>query len=102
MMRIDEDDVKDALDVLLDKKRAFQVAFGGPSGQLVLKDFMRFCRVTSPPWGSTPEETARYVGRNEVWHRIMQFIGYTPEELLELFTGGQVKVIKHEEEESDE
>ncbi|MGE3283781.1 MAG: hypothetical protein AB7H90_03275 [Alphaproteobacteria bacterium] len=70
-----------------DRKRAYQVAFRSPSGAIVLNDLAKFCRATSPTWGSTPEETARYVGRNEVWHRIMQHLNLTEDELFATYGG---------------
>jgi hypothetical protein len=82
-----------------DRRRAYQYAFRSPSGAIVLQDLAKFCRATSPPWGSTAEETARYVGRNEVWHRILQHLNLSEEELFALVTENRYPIHVEENEE---
>lgn len=89
--------VKRTLDYLLDRKRSYQFVFRSPSGAAVLRDLAKFCRATSPPWGSTPGETARLVGRNEVFHRIIQHMNLSPEELFQVYTENRYPIIKVEE-----
>ena len=68
-----------------------------PDGAEVLRDLAKFCRAFEPCWGSTSEETARYIGRNEVWHRIMEYMHNTPEELYDM-RGGKYPLQQLEEE----
>ena len=74
-------------DALVRRQRAYWFIFKTPTGSEVLRDLAKFCRAFEPCWGSSPEETARYIGRNEVWHRIMQHMNLTPEELYDLYGG---------------
>lgn len=89
--------VKETLFGLGQRKQAYQLVFRSPAGAKVLLDLQQFCRATSPPWGSNPQETARLVGRNEVWHRIMQHLNLTPEELYNTY-GGQFPIVQAESE----
>lgn len=89
--------VRDTFTLLRDRKRAYQFSFRSPSGALVLRDLAKFCRATSPPWGSTPEDTARYVGRNEVWHRIIEHLNLSEDELFQLYTDNKFPVLRVEE-----
>lgn len=91
--------VRHTLDFIFDRKRAYQLVFRSPSGAIVLRDMAKFCRATSPPWGASPEETARYVGRNEVWHRIIEHLNLSPEELFQLYTEHRFPIIRVEENE---
>jgi hypothetical protein len=66
--------------------RAFRVGKRVPSDDLMLGDLARFCRVIDTPFGTTPEETARYVGRLEVFRRITQHVYLPMDELYRLYT----------------
>lgn len=87
--------VKETLFALGQRKQAYQLAFRSPHGQTVLRDLAKFCRATTPPWGSNPQETARLVGRNEVWQRIMQHLNLTEAELYNTY-GGQYPIAQTE------
>jgi hypothetical protein len=89
--------IRNTFDFLRDRKRAYQLVFRSPSGAIVLRDMAAFCRATSPPWGTSPEDTARYVGRNEVWHRIMQHLNLSEDELFQLYTENKYPVVRVEE-----
>lgn len=87
---------------VFDRKRAYQLVFRNPSGRIVLEDLAGFCRADptkSPPWGTTPEDTARYVGRLEVYHRIVQHLNLSPEELFQLVTENRFPVMRVEADE---
>lgn len=84
------------LEALTFRQRSYQQVFGAekpeaimrtPVAREMLVDLAKFCRAFEPVWGTTPEDTARLIGRNEVWHRIMQHAKFTPEELYEMYGG---------------
>lgn len=58
-----------------------------PQADMMLADLARFCRATgAPPWGTTPEDTARYVGRLEVFRRITEHLHMSEAELMSLYS----------------
>jgi hypothetical protein len=68
-----------------ERKRAYQAAFGvAPAGDAVLADLMLFCRgrISCLVPGDS-DKTYALLGRNEVWHRIRDYLDLTPEEIVE-------------------
>lgn len=58
-----------------------------PQAEMMLADLARFCRaVGTPPWGATPEDTARYIGRLEVFRRITEHLHLSEARLLDLYS----------------
>lgn len=70
------------------RKRNFQLCFGSPAGQEVLKDLVTFCR-GAETFVVPGDRDRTYVlaGRLEVWLRIEQHMNLTPEELFKLYAG---------------
>ncbi len=96
--------VKEAVDRTLDalglRSRAYYRVFRSPDGAEVLRDLAPFCRAFTPCWGATPEDTARLIGRNEVWHRIAEYLSLSPQELYEL-RGGKYPIEQRIEDEDE-
>lgn len=90
------DAVRLTLEALGMRSRSYYLVFRSPQGAEVLKDLAPFCRAQQPAWGATPEDTARLIGRNEVWCRIMQHLNLTPEELYAMY-GGKYPITTPEE-----
>ena len=75
-----------ALQIITDRKRAYQVAFGSPAGEAVLADLAPFCR--SRETCVVPGDRDRtwvLEGRREVWLRIRDHLDLTPEQLVEIY-----------------
>lgn len=79
---------------LRDRKRAYAAAFGGPAGRAVLEDLAVFCMATTSTFDKDPHVQSALNGRREVWLRIQQHLGMTPEELAELYHGARQRAIK--------
>ncbi len=79
-------------------QQAYQIAFSGPSGQLVLADMKRFCRAGSPCWDADPRIHALLEGRREVFLRVDDQINLPVEELLQRRVGDNYTVVKIEPE----
>lgn len=69
------------------RKANYQLVFGSPAGQEVLKDMARFCRAAETT--IHPMQNARthamLDGRRQVWLRIYEHLNFTPEELLVVY-----------------
>lgn len=75
-------------DFLFQRKRAYQLWFGSPAGQEVLRDLAQFCRADKSCFDPDPRVHAGLEGRREVWLRIMEHLHLSPEQLYAL-RGGQ-------------
>lgn len=76
-----------ALQIVTDRKRAYQSAFGvSPASQAVLDDLTVFCRgrETCLVPGDR-DRTYALLGRNEVFHRIRDHLDLSPEQLLDIY-----------------
>lgn len=82
------DIIRRTLDFLLQRKRAYQLAFGSPAGKEVLADLARFCRARETTFHSDPRIHAALEGRREVFLRIANHLHMTPEQLFELSNHG--------------
>lgn len=75
------------LEVLTDRKRAYQLAFNSPAGAAVLLDLIPFCRgkETCVVPGNR-DKTFVLEGRREALLRIQDHLDLTPEQLVERYT----------------
>lgn len=78
------------MDFLRNRKGAYLAAFRNPAGEAVLEDLAKFCRANETTFDADARVHAVLEGRREVWLRIQQHLGLTPEQLLVLYTGNQV------------
>jgi hypothetical protein len=87
-----------ALEILTDRKRAYQLAFAGAAGEAVLLDLVPFCRANETC--VVPGDRDRtYVleGRREVWLRIRDHLDLSPEELVLKYTRPAQGAISHDD-----
>lgn len=75
--------------LLLSRRRAYQLAFGSPAGEVVLDDLVVFCRGAQSTFHPDARMHAVLEGRREVLLRICQHMHLTPEKLFVIY-GGQV------------
>lgn len=75
------------LQIMTDRKRAYQLAFNSPAGEAVLFDLTPFCRAreTCVVPGER-DKTFVLEGRREVYLRIRDHLDLTPEQLVERYT----------------
>lgn len=83
--------LRELLDALGNRKRAYQQVFGNPVGQSVLRDLMAFCKFDDTTHSDDELQTARLNGRREVMLRIQKHLHYTPEQLYAIYSGQTVK-----------
>jgi len=78
----------DLLQVLTDRKRAYQLVFGeSPASIAVLEDLTTFCRGRETCLiPGDHDKTYALLGRNEVFHRIRDHLELSPEQLLAKYT----------------
>lgn len=77
---------------LRDRKKAYQLTFGCPVGQDVLRDLAKFCRAEeSAAVPGNDHLTWALIGRREVFLRIQQHMNLSTEELAELLSGKTIK-----------
>jgi hypothetical protein len=82
-------------------QKAYQMAFAGSSGKMVLDDLARFCRAQEPCWSEDQRHHARLEGRREVWLRVDAQRKLTVEELLQRRVGDSYSVVKIEAEDDE-
>lgn len=82
--------MRNPLDFLRQRQRAYQLWFGSPAGQEVLIDLARFCRAAETCYHDDPRKHAVLEGRREVWLRIQQHLNLTSEQLFALYGGQNV------------
>jgi len=73
--------------IVADRKRAYQLTFNSPSGEMVLLDLVPFCRASETC--VVPGDRDRtYVleGRRETYLRIRDHLDLTVEQLVEKYT----------------
>lgn len=80
------------LDICRVRKRCYQQTFTTMAGQETFKDLATFCRAreTCVVPGDT-YMTGVLEGRREVFLRIQEHMMLTPEQLMTLYTGGNIK-----------
>lgn len=73
-------------------KRDYRLTFSSIHGQNVLKDLAMFCRARETcVVPGNDQMTYILEGRREVWLHIERIINLNPEQLAELFSGGNYK-----------
>lgn len=77
--------MKEIKQFLTTRKRNYQVAFGGASGDAVLRDLARFCRADETTFHIDARTSSLLEGRREVWLRIMKHLNLTPDEMVRYF-----------------
>lgn len=85
------------LDFLRNRKKAYQLVFAQPAGQIILTDLSGFCRATSSCFHRDPRLHAVLEGRREVWLRITQHLHLTSQELYQLYGGKTLPMTRGEE-----
>jgi hypothetical protein len=86
-MSVTARDVSETLDRLMARKKAYQ---GIP--QDVLDDLAGFCRAERTCWAEDARLHALLEGRRETYLRIQEHLQLTPEDLLVLYSGGELHV----------
>lgn len=77
----------DFLQIMTDRKRAYQLVFNSPAGEAVLFDLNPFCRAReSCVVPGDRDRTYVLEGRREVFLRIRDHLDLTAEELVERYT----------------
>lgn len=79
-----------ALEFMRLRKRSYQLQFATSDGRLWLDDLARFCRANEPCFDLNDRKHALLEGRREVWLRIQNHLGLTPEQLLVLYAGPEI------------
>ena len=78
---------EEVLQIMTDRKRAYQLAFNSPAGEAVLFDLNPFCRAReSCVVPGDRDRTYVLEGRREVFLRIRDHLDLTAEELVERYT----------------
>lgn len=85
-----------AFDFLRGRKRNYQLAFGSPAGQAVLRDLAGFCRAAETCFDQDQRIHAVLEGRREVWLRIERHLNLSSEQLFALLDGRQIQLSKVE------
>lgn len=81
--------------------KAYLDVFGGPAGNEVLMDLVRFCRGTRPCFDEDPRIHALLEGRREVLLRINEHMNLTPEQLHALYDRRNILVPQPEGDDDD-
>ena len=64
-----------------------------PGGQAFVSELARFCRVNEGVWDEDERRTHVLIGRQEVYHWLMQHLKLTPEQHFELANGKTIQVL---------
>ena len=79
-----------ALEFMRLRKRSYQLQFHTADGRLFLDDLARFCRANEPCFDADARRHALLEGRREVWLRIQNHLGLSPDQLLMLYGGPEI------------
>lgn len=86
-------DDKETLEAFREMRKAFQLAFCNPAGNLVLQKLAPFCRANESC--AVPGDTDRTMlleGRREVWLLIQNYLNLEPAELIALYQRRFIKI----------
>lgn len=72
-----------------DRAYAYKKVFGGPLGEIVLKDLARFCFAHETTFHTDERAHVVAEGRRETWLRIQNHLQLTPEQLWNLYQGAR-------------
>ena len=64
-----------------------------PGGQAFISELARFCRINEGVWDNDERRTHVLIGRQEVYHWIMQHLKLSPEQHFELANGKTIQVL---------
>lgn len=82
-----------ALEFMGLRKRSYQLQFQTSDGRLFLDDLARFCRANETcVMPGDPDRTLVLEGRREVWLRIQNHLGLTPDQLITLYGGPEINL----------
>ena len=73
-----------------------------PGGQQFVYELSRFCRINEGVWDEDERRTHVLIGRQEVYHWIMQHLKLTPEQHFEIANGRTVQVLIAQTEDEEE
>jgi hypothetical protein len=103
MAQVTEAQVREALNAVTDRKRAYQLLFGSnPASMAVLDDLAKFCRGRLEDTTFVPDQRlhAFLEGRRSVYNRIRQHLDLPEAYLLQIFAGDAIQVVQLEEEDN--
>ena len=69
------------------------VKLNTPGGQAFISELARFCRINEGVWDNDERRTHVLIGRQEVYHWIMQHLKLSPEQHFELANGKTIQVL---------
>jgi len=75
------------LELLRQRKRAYQLALTSPAGMEVLTDLARFCRAAKTTYHPDPDKRLVLLGRQEVFLRIQNYLQLNHAQLYALAEG---------------
>lgn len=85
------DKFRKALEFMRLRKRSYQLQFQTSDGRLFLDDLARFCRANETCVIAGDRDRSLVLeGRREVWLRIQNHLGLTPDQLLTLYGGPEI------------
>jgi hypothetical protein len=91
---------RQAFELIQERKRAYQLVFTGPSGQMVLENLAVFCRANESCFHADPRIHAVLEGRREVYLRIREHLDLTTEQLFEFYTQRLLNQLNQEAEDA--
>lgn len=98
MVDVTADQVRATLQLHSERKTAYGLCFvKGAASSIALEDLNKFCRGDMPTFHADARQHARLEGRREVWLRIQQYLHLSPEELLNLYAGSDVRIVINED-----
>ena len=71
-------------------------------GQRFMSELARYCRINQGVWDEDQRRTDVLIGRQEVYHFIMQHLKLSAEQHFELANGKMIQVVQSEEAEENE
>jgi hypothetical protein len=74
------------LDFLRVRKQQYQLAFTNAKENPVLQDLAKFAHIGSAPYHPDKRKNDILIGRQEMYFRILDHLGLSPEELFELYS----------------
>lgn len=99
MVDVTEQEIRATVQGLQERQHAYQIVFSeGAAASVVLADLAKFCRAEMPTFHADPRQHARLEGRREVWLRVKQHLEKSLEDLLDLYAGDKIRVVRPQEE----
>ena len=79
-----------ALEAVYHLKRGYTAAFQGQTEQVALRDLANFCKANAETYHPDARINAYNEGRRSVWLRVQQMLNLSLDELVKLYSGGQI------------